>query len=131
MNQPPLLILWFVELIKRFGTKSPFFFKALSWFSGLLAALATLPQALAWLNVVHISIPFLDTHAGEIVRYSSLGILFASLLTSQSKPTGIDQEGNIIKTTDTQKLPFTATSEQKIVDKDSIPAVTVKPLIND
>lgn len=129
MNQPPLLILWFVELIKRLGSKIPGFFKGLAWFSGLLTAVTTLPDALNWLQIVHIQIPFLNAHVTEIVRYCSIGILFTSLLPTQSKPVGVNQEGQVIKSTDVQKLPFTAKSEQNIVDKTSAPSVVVTSLV--
>jgi len=63
------------------------------------------------------------------VAWASRAALFMSLLTTQSKPTGVTQEGQIIKSTDTAKLPFTSATEQKIVDKTSAPAVEVKPIV--
>lgn len=128
MNQAPGLILWIIENFKRLGTKMPIFFKVWAFISGFGVALTTLPQTISWLGLMNIHIPFLDAHANEIIRYCSTGALVMSFLTSQSKPVGVDQQGNIIKSTDTKKLPFTTASEQKIVDKESAQAVEIKPI---
>ena len=59
----------------------------------------------------------------KAVAWASRGGFLMSLLTTQSKPTAITDQGKIIKSTDIKKLPFTAAVEQKSAVKKGVDIV--------
>lgn len=131
MNKPNLMVSWIIENFKRLGTKMPSFFKIWAWIGGFALALTSLPQLISQLDAFGIKIPdIFNTKVNEIVKIAGSTVLVMSWLTSQSKPVGVDQNGQVIKATDTQKLPFSAAAEKKIVIKKDIPTVEINPASN-
>src|ERR1035438_7118152 len=103
-----IVIKFLQEAFQRLFTKSPLFFKICSIISGTLLLITGLPDFIALLNINGFHIPNLwNVEVTKAVKYASSGLLFMSLLTSQSTPIGKTVGGNIIKVTDTSKLPFT------------------------
>lgn len=120
-----LFIKWLAENLKRLFTKSPKFFLVWSWISGLLVAITGIPQALDFFGVT--LPPMFEVLANKAVALASAGAFFMSILTTQSTPVAITEEGGVIKKTDEEKLPFTAQSEKNQVIKthaaDSLPKI--------
>jgi hypothetical protein len=120
MNQNPF-VAWFQELMQRFATKSPKFFRILQYVSGGITAIAGLPALLA---AYHIPLPdaftFLQNKYAGLI---SLGFFLASLLPTQNKIIGVDEKGKPLTTTNEKDLPFTAQHEEKKVEEKK--AVTV------
>lgn len=118
-----LFIAFLKELFLRFSTKSPKFFKIFQLISGVCAAVTGIPEVLTSFGV-HLS-PELMSLQNKAVAYASMGVLFTSLMTTQSKPAATQEDGTILKKTDENKLPFTAANEVNIAAKmeDSKPVV--------
>jgi hypothetical protein len=117
--QPKLTIISFLsELIQRLFTKSPLFFKIWSGLSTVLILITGLPDFInLFVTTTGAKIPDLwNAEVTLIVRYASAGMLFMSVLSTQSKPTYINADGGVNKITDPKQLPFTAASEQKQVE---------------
>lgn len=122
MNNP--LIDFLKELILRFSTKSPLFFRIIQWVSAALALSMYIP---ATLEAFHISLPEIISANINLVLAKMASVAFViSMLTTQSKPLGITEDGQVIKTTNDNKLPFTSRSEQKIAQKENVSAVEIK-----
>lgn len=108
------LIAFLQEIFQRFRTKSPKFFQIWQWISGALVMITTLPSLLSEIESFGIVLPeVFHGHVAIAVRYAGIGVLLMSMLTTQSKPTAITEDGTILKKTDDAKLPFTAGAEQK------------------
>jgi len=119
------------ENLQRLFTKSPLFFKVWMIISGALVLITGMPDFINMLSGNGFHIPDLwNVKVTNAVAWASRAALFMSLLTTQSKPAGITQDGTVIKTTDTDKLPFTTASEQKIVDKTEAPVIEVNTVNN-
>lgn len=110
------LIAWIQELFLRLTSKSPAFFKVWQILSGVPVLIIALPNALQLLNI-HLPQIF-DQHVQDVVGWASTAMLLMSLLSTQSKTVAVDQNGNPIKQTNPDKLPFTAMKEVKSVIKD-------------
>lgn len=103
------------ELFQRFFTKSPKFFKIFQLISGACTAVTGLP---AFLQMFGINLPpELMVLQNKAVAYAAMGVLFTSLMTTQSAPAATKEDGSILKQTDEKKLPFTAANEVKMADK--------------
>lgn len=115
------------ELVKRFSTKSPLFFKVWIFISTTLVLITGIPE---FLTVANIHIPDLwNEHVTRAVAWASRAALFMSLLTTQSKSVGVTSDtGTVIKATNEKLLPFTAAVEQKSAEKHSVDEVEVKPV---
>lgn len=119
------------EMFQRLFTKSPTFFKVWTFISGALVLITGLPAFIDLLHINGFQIPDLwNAAVTKAVGFASSGVLLMSLLTTQSKPSGATENGEIIKSTDQKKLPFTAAKEQKIIDTKELPQVEVKTVIN-
>lgn len=113
--QNNLFVAFLKELFQRFSTKSPKFFRIFQLLSGVCTALTGLPE---FLQMMGINLPpELTVLQNKAVAYASMGVLFTSLMTTQSKPMGTKEDGSILKQTDENKLPFTAANEVKIAEK--------------
>lgn len=116
------------ENIQRFFTKSPLFFKIWTIISGTFVLITGIPDLISSLPF-HVTIPDLwNERVTLAVAWASRAALFMSLLTVKSPAIGVTDngKGNIIKVTDSSKLPFTAASEQKSAIKNDISSVEVK-----
>lgn len=110
------LIAWLKESILRLSTKSPKFFKIWQLISGALVIITGLPDAL---HLMNIQIPDVwDESVTKAVAWASRGIFLMSMMTTQSTPVAIDQNGTPIKKTNEAKLPFTAIQEKKEIAKE-------------
>lgn len=109
------LFAWLAENFTRLFAKSPTFYKIWNWVSGALIALSGLPMALTQLGIT-LPAPY-DFFASKAVFWASIGVLFMSLTSVQSKTVGVDENGVPLKQTDTTKLPFTTKVENKALDK--------------
>jgi len=116
------------ELIKRFQTKSPLFFKIWMFISGALVLITGVPEFLTTMNI---HIPDLwNVKVTLAVAWASRAALFMSLLTTQSKSVGVTETGTVIKITNDKLLPFTAATEQKVaVKSDTVGVVEVTKVI--
>lgn len=110
-----LFVAFLKELFMRFSTKSPKFFKIFQLLSGICTAVTGLPEFLQMMGI-HLP-PELTVLQNKAVAYAAMGVLFTSLMTTQSKPSATKEDGSILKQTDETKLPFTAANEVKIADK--------------
>lgn len=109
-NTNPLL-LFLKELFLRFKTQSPLFFRIWQWISGALVVITGVPGALQWLGI---PIPDAwDAVMQKTVAKVSIGILFMSFMSSQSKTVGVTQDGQAVKQTNPNLLPFTSMLENK------------------
>ena len=118
------LIDFLKELVMRFSTKSPAFFKVIQWISGGLALAMYIP---ATLQAFGIDLPAIVSANINLVLAKCASVAFVvSMLTTQSKPIGITEDGKIIKSSNDEKLPFTSTSEQKIAIRSNVSEVEVK-----
>lgn len=112
------------ENLQRLFTKSPTFFKVWMAISGALVLVTGLPEFINMLHINGINIPdLLNAKSNLIVSWASRGVFFMSLLTTQSKPTAVTNDGTVVKVTDTKKLPFTAAKEQKAAVKKDVPVI--------
>lgn len=109
------LIQWIAEMFQRLISKSPTFFKVWKIIAGIPFLIIALPNALQVLNI-HLPQVF-STHIQDIVGWASTAMLFMSFLPTQSTATGVDKDGNILKKTNEDKLPFTVAQEQKALEK--------------
>lgn len=119
-----MLLAFLKELFQRFATKSPKFFKVWQWVFGTLTAVTGIPELL---NSFNITLPSaLSIFENKAVAFASAGAFFMSLLTTQSKPIGVTEVGDIVKKTNEDKLPFTAQSEIKTAEKLGVTEIPVK-----
>jgi|GEM_PF-2434415 len=106
-----VILNFFTELINRLKSKSPKFFKILQLFAALLTFAGYVPSMLQqWFNV---EVPgHIITLFEDIAKYSA-GFFAAAFLPTQSTPVAQTTTGDILKTTDEVKMPFTAAAEEK------------------
>lgn len=122
MTTDNLFFKFLLEIFTRFRKKSPKFFQIWQWVLGVVTALTGLP---AFLEQWGIKLP----PAAVIFENKALGLLttgmlFMSLLTSQSGITSISESGPVNKQTDPKLLPFTAAVELKTAEKEGKPLET-------
>lgn len=111
------------ENLQRLFIKMPVFFKIWTGISMVLLLITGLPDFITMLPV-GITIPDIwNNYITIAVRYASSGMLFMALLTTQSKPVAVTSEGNVLKETNVDKLPFTASREAKAAIKSDVPTV--------
>lgn len=114
------------ENLQRLFVKSPLFFRIWTLIFGALVLITGVPDFVNMLHINGFVIPDLWNDAvTKAVGWASRGGLLMSLLTTQSKPAAITDQGKIIKTTNTKKLPFTAAVEQKSAVKKGVAVVEV------
>lgn len=116
------------ESLQRLFAKSPKFFKVWQIVSGILVLITGIPELINSLPF-HVTIPDLwNARVTEAVAWASRAALFMSLLTTQSTPIGVTDEGkgNVLKATDSDKLPFTAAVEKKEAAKENVSSIEVK-----
>jgi len=119
------------EFIQRLFTKSPKFFKIWTLISGALVLITGIPAFITMLPV-GITIPdIFNQGVTTAVRYAGTGVLLMSLLTTQSKPGAITDGGVVIKSTDSNQLPFTAATEMKSAIKHDIATVKIDVIPTD
>lgn len=118
MNSNNKLILWVIETIKRFGQKNPKFFQIWQYILGFLIAVTGLPDLLKTIKVIHALPAWLEAVSNADAAFGFLGAFLMTYQSAQSKPVAVTEEGQIIKETDQQALPFTALHEVKIATKE-------------
>lgn len=110
------ILLFLQETLQRLFTKSPKFFKIWTLVFSILTLITGIPELLTYLGVVlPTEIAFF---ASKFIAYVSMGCLLMSKLTTQSKPTGVTDEGVLLKKTDDVALPFTTQAEVKANKKE-------------
>lgn len=110
MQQPNMLIAFLQELLQRFFTKSPKFFRIWQLITALGAAITGLPEALKMLGI-HLPVA-LCILENKFIATLSTGMFIMSALTTQSTIVAGKAGEPPLKQTDT-KLPFTAATEIK------------------
>lgn len=125
-----LILNFFTELINRLKSKSPKFFKILQLFAALLTLAGYVPAMLQrWFNV---EVPgHIITLFEDIAKYSA-GFFAAAFLPTQSTSVAQTKDGDILKTTDEIKMPFTAAAEVRAENKKEtdLPQAIVMPTNN-
>lgn len=124
--QPSNNILAFLqEMVQRLFLKSPKFFRVWQLISGALVLITGIPQLLAAFSV---KLPEeINNNLTTAIGWASRGIFIMSLMTTQSKPAAIDSEtGEVLKKTNSERLPFTANSEIKEAEKKSSIPIAVE-----
>jgi len=107
-----LFLKWLQENVQRLFTKSPKFFVWWQRIAGALLILTTVPEFLQMFDV-ELGPPF-NTYLSKGVMIASATILWMARLSSQSTPVAITKDGEVLKKTDSEKLPFTDIQEKKI-----------------
>lgn len=125
MNTNNGLILFLQENLQRLFTKSPLFFKIWTYISLLLVLVTGIPELVNAISGVIVIPDLWNEHITLIVSWASRGILFMTLLTTQSKTVAQTVNGVALKETDAKSLPFTAKNETKIVNEQSVPTVNI------
>jgi hypothetical protein len=112
---------YFKEMLHRLRTRSPKFFLVLSIFGVCLAALGYVPAAIdRWTNII-VSQNFINFC--EDVSNWAKGFILATLFASETKPTAMTPEGDVLKKLDEAKYPFTAEVEKKRAEAEATPTV--------
>lgn len=111
MNTNSQLLNFLREMLNRAFTKSPMFFRIWQWASGILLVMTGIPELLEQLGVA-LPEPF-STMAIKAVAWASAGMYFMSLFPTQSNVVAATEQGDLLKQTDSTKLPFTAKSEER------------------
>lgn len=110
---------WLQENLARLFTKSPLFFRIWQLIGAAAVLLTSLPGWLSDIESAGIHIPqLLNDKANLIVKVAGYAIAGMAYLTTQSKPSAIDEKGNVLKQTNEGKLPFTAGAEQKLLTRE-------------
>jgi len=115
------LLNFFKEAWNRIGSKSPKFFFVMKIIGASLALAGKLPWALDRYTNVEPSQQFINLCSD--VGTFFMGVFATSFLPSQSRAIAVTEEGDVMKKTDTEQLPFTATSEAKVSDKQDLPTI--------
>lgn len=109
--QTNMLIAFLQELLQRFFTKSPKFFRIWQMITAIAAAITGIPETLAYFNIT--LPPALSIFENKFIAAVSTGMFIMSAMTSQSKIAGT-RNGEPVKQTDACALPFTAAQEKKV-----------------
>jgi MFS superfamily sulfate permease-like transporter len=110
-QQPNMLIAFLQELLQRFFTKSPKFFRIWQTITAIAAAITGIPEACAYFGItLPDSVTILQN---KFIAAVSTGMFIMSALTTQSKTTGDSVNGQPLKITDAKSLPFTSAQEIK------------------
>lgn len=125
---PQGLIDWIVELIQRFGMKSPKFFQKLGLISNILMLLSGIPYAIHQAELIfHFTSPeWLIFFSNKLVIGIGIGLKIASKLTIKTTPVAQTEEGEAVTVLDKTKLPFTTKTEAKEVEQ-TVPPPPVIP----
>lgn len=105
------VFLFLKETLNRFFTKSPLFFRIWNFILGALIIVTGLPTFLVYfdLGVPQAWRVLMDKH----VARAAIAVLVMSMLSAQSKTTGVTKDGEAVKQTNPNLLPFTAQNENK------------------
>lgn len=112
---------FFREAWNRLGTKSPKFFFVTRIIGFSLAAAGKLPWALNRYTNIEPSQQFINL-CGDIGLVFA-GMFATSFLPTQSKAVAITYDGDVVKKTNTEALPFTASAEANVSDKQDLPTI--------
>lgn len=112
-----------VETAQRFFTKSPKYFVILQWIAGIALGITLLPELLQQNGIVLPS--FLAWLANPTLAWIAGTFLAAFKLTTQSKATGVLDNGSVVKLTNAAALPFTAATENKAAEIANVKTVEV------
>lgn len=119
---------WLIEMVKRLGQKSPQFFVVLQWIFGIITAITGLPAVISLITTtLGYTLPDVFTQfENKTVALCGLVVTFVSALPVQNTSVAKDQTGQVLKQTDTKKLPFTAKAEAKEAQSVNHPIVALK-----
>lgn len=125
MNNKNMLVKFFVELIKRYGQKSPKFFRIIGIVASLCAAVSGIPEVISW---------FTDTPPDWVITLQNKLVAIASIVgalvafASVETPAVAQAEsGELVKVSNESALPFSTAVEKKAADKQDLPpAETIK-----
>jgi hypothetical protein len=111
------------ESLNRLFSKSPKFFKIFQLLAAGLTFAGYIPSMLQrWFGIV-VPGPTI-TFCEDVAKYAA-GFFAAALLPVAQKPVAQTKEGEAIKVTDEEKMPFTAKAEAKVMEE-AVPPPPVK-----
>lgn len=118
----PQILNFFRECATRLRSKSPKFFVILQIIFGALAFANYIPKILDEGFGMEVISPRFIWWCEKIANICT-GAVIGGFFTSRSAPAAMTQEGNVVKTIDEKKYPFTTTDVQKQSDKKYVPIV--------
>jgi len=102
---------FFSELFQRIGTRSPVFFRIIQVFTASLTFAGYIPSMLQqWFAV---AVPGNYITLCEDIAKIAMGVCGGSFLTVDPKPVAIMHDGDILKKTDENRMPFTKMCDEK------------------
>lgn len=107
----PTITKFFRESFNRLKTRSPRFFFILTMIGAALTLAGYIPAAIDRWTTISVSQQFINFC--EDVGNWSKGFMLATLFAAESKPTGVTQDGSVIKKLDQDRYPFTSAVENK------------------
>lgn len=110
-DQQNLALAFFQELLQRFFTKSPLFFRIWQWISASTAVITGIPPLLVQLGIT-LPAPY-DALSNKFIAALTTGMWIMSRLTTQNPVVAATSEGTLLKRTSNQ-LPFTAAAENSL-----------------
>ena len=121
MTTNPLLA-FLQEFFQRLSTKSPKFFRVIQLITAITTIITGLPE---FLKMFNIALPqALSALENKTIAIATMTAFLISKLTTQSTPVAQTESGQVLKTTNEEKLPFTAASELKMGEnKPALPTV--------
>lgn len=112
---------WVKEFVKRLKTTTPSFYKV---FIGIGAFCAVLPNIVQEARALNLIPAKFNDEVELALRVAGVVLMVISRTVSYQTTLGLTKSGNVIKTIDDKKLPFTARSEQKRAVKCHEPTIT-------
>lgn len=118
-------VIFLKELVNRIFQKSPKFFQIVKIIMALLTFAMYLPSMLqVWFNV---EVPGHVIRLCEDIAKYAIGFFGGSLLPVEQKPVAQTDEGKAVIVVDEKKLPFTAKTQEKLIDKVDPPIASDVP----
>ena len=111
----PNVLMFFKELWQRLSIKSPVFFRIVQVFTASLTFAGYIPSMMQrWFGV---DVPGHYITLCEDIAKIAMGVCGGSFLTVDPKPVAIMHDGDILKKTDEQKMPFTKMCDERAKQK--------------
>ena len=118
------VINFLAEFIKRLFGNTPKFMNIIAGIGVAASFIGFLPDIITLLGI---NFPEQWNHTVEIIlKIGGFITLIVAKLSTTSTPVAINAEGQILKTTDPVKMPFTATVEEKKVAKGTVKVESVE-----
>lgn len=114
-----LVMDWLREMVNRLKSKNPKFFNVIVTAGIIATALTGLPQWVASIEQLHITLPiWLADIQSDVVAWAGVISAFISQLTVNRDPVIVSEEKVVTETT-VEKLPFTVKAEAVAAEKEA------------